>query len=98
MCPAGQVRDIFSAAIFLIDGIPIGLQITLEGVQQLLGSNLSARGLVVKQHRPVQWGMVYPIVSLMGGAFLIAVQHFYRGLVNLEIAFCFRVEEELVAK
>src|SRR5690606_10016289 len=83
MRPAGQVRDLLFLCVFFVDGVSVTLEVALEVPQYGQRRTASPGRAVIEQYRPVQRGMVYPIVSLMGGAFIIAVQHFYRGFINL---------------
>src|SRR5690606_39795406 len=98
MRPAGQMGYVFVPCIFLVYGIPVRLQVPPEAAQYGQRCAAPAGGAVVKQYRSLQRGMVYPIVSLVGGALFIAVQYFYRGLIHLKIAFGFGVENELLIK
>jgi hypothetical protein len=50
--------------------------------------------LIIKENYAIQGAMVYPIVSLMTSALLLAFQYFYRTLIHLKISFCLDIEDQ----
>src|SRR5690606_38389324 len=83
VCPTGQVGDLFFLAILFIHGISVRLEITFESAQYGQRRTAAPGGAIIKKHSPIQWSVVYPIITLMGSAFLIAIEYFYSRFIYL---------------
>ncbi len=77
---------VYLLAVFeqgLVYFIAIGLENSCKILQQLPGTFLATALLVVENYQTICRGMVGPVVAMVAGFFLLALEYFNTGLVPL---------------
>lgn len=64
----------------------------------MIGSLSATPALVIKEYGFIYRVMVYPIVPLMGGAFLVFIDDFDRGLVRLKVSLGFGILQQMLVE